>query len=137
MHIVYRCIFLFNSRSWKCFLEQNIIWKTKEVINLEWKLEEGVLTVYPQGDLDLVTAKTMKEHVENILYSRLGVKNLVVNLKGVRFVDSSGLGMLIGCYKYMQGRQGSMMLSDASASLYRVLELSGMKKLMPILRQDV
>lgn len=104
---------------------------------MEWKLEEGVLTIYPQGDLDLVTARAMKEYVENILYSRLGVKNLVINLKGVRFIDSSGLGMLIGCYKYMQGRQGSMMLSDASASVYRILELSGMKKLMPILRQDV
>ncbi len=104
---------------------------------MEWKLEDGVLTVYPQGDLDLVTAKTMKEHVENILYSRLGVKSLVINLKGVRFIDSSGLGMLIGCYKYMQGRQGGMMLSETSASLYRILELSGMKKLMPILRQDV
>lgn len=109
----------------------------KEVITLEWKLEEGVLTIYPQGDLDLVMARAMKEYVENILYSRLGVKNLVINLKGVRFIDSSGLGMLIGCYKYMQGRQGSMMLSDASASVYRILELSGMKKLMPILRQDV
>lgn len=104
---------------------------------MEWKLEEGVLTVYPQGDLDMVTAKTMKENVETILYSRLGVKHLVVNLKGVRFVDSSGLGMLIGCYKFMQARQGSMMLSDAGATLYRILELSGMKKLMPILRQDV
>ena len=104
---------------------------------MEWKLEDGVLTVYPQGDLDMVTAKTMKENVETILYSRLGVKNLVVNLKGVRFIDSSGLGMLIGCYQYMQARQGSMMLADAGAALYRILELSGMKKLMPVLRQEV
>ena len=45
--------------------------------------------------------------------------------------------MLIGCYKYMQGRQGTMLLSEASPSVYRLLELSGMKKLMPVLRQDV
>ena len=104
---------------------------------MEWKLEDGILTMYPQGDLDLVTAKTMKQTVESVLYSRLGVKHLVLNLKDVRFIDSSGLGMLIGCYKFMQGRQGSMMLSDVSAALYRILELSGIKKLMPVLRQDV
>ena len=104
---------------------------------MEWKLEDGILTMYPQGDLDLVTAKTMKQTVESVLYSRLGVKHLVINLKDVRFIDSSGLGMLIGCYKFMQGRQGSMMLSDVSVALYRILELSGIKKLMPVLRQDV
>lgn len=104
---------------------------------MEWKLEDGILTMYPQGDLDLVTAKTMKQTVESVLYSRLGVKHLVINLKDVRFIDSSGLGMLIGCYKFMQGRQGSMMLSDVSTALYRILELSGIKKLMPVLRQDV
>ena len=104
---------------------------------MEWKLEKDVLSVYPGGDLDMATAKQVKEQVETILYSRLGVKDLVVHLEHVRFIDSSGLGMLIGCYKYMRGRDGRMMLSGASPSVYRMLELSGMKKLMPVLRQTV
>ena len=103
---------------------------------MEWKLEQDVLTIYPQGDLDLVTSKTVKENLEMILYSRMGVKNVVVNLKDIRFIDSSGLVMLIGCYKLLKVRQGSMMLSEANPSVYRVLELSGMKKLMPVLRQE-
>lgn len=106
------------------------------MITLEWKLEQDVLTIYPQGDLDMVTSKTVKESLETILYNRMGIKNVVINLSGVRFIDSSGLGMLIGCYKFLQGRQGKMMLSDANASVYRILELSGMKKLMPVLRQN-
>ncbi len=100
---------------------------------MEWEIKQDVLTVYPKGDLDMVTARTMKEQVETILYSRLGVKKLVVNLKRIRFIDSSGLGVLIGCYKYMQGREGSIMLVEASKTVYRILELSGMKKLMPVL----
>lgn len=100
---------------------------------MEWELKKDVLTVYPKGDLDLVAAKKMKEQIESILYSRFGVKHLVVNLKEIRFIDSSGLGVLIGCYKYMQGRGGNMMLIDASKAVYRLLELSGMKKLMPVL----
>lgn len=104
---------------------------------MKWNIEREVLTIYPKGDLDMVTARAVKEAVEDILYTRIGIKNLVVNLKDIRFIDSSGLGMLIGCYKYMQGRQGTMLLSEASPSVYRLLELSGMKKLMPVLRQDV
>lgn len=107
------------------------------MISLKWNIEREVLTIYPKGDLDMVTARAVKEAVEDILYTRIGIKNLVVNLKDIRFIDSSGLGMLIGCYKYMQGRQGTMLLSEASPSVYRLLELSGMKKLMPVLRQDV
>ena len=51
---------------------------------MEWEIKQDVLTVYPKGDLDMVTARTMKEQVETILYSRLGVKKLVVNLKRIR-----------------------------------------------------
>lgn len=103
---------------------------------MEWQVKQDVLTVYPQGDLDMATAKMVKEQIETILYSRIGVKTLAVNLKEIRFIDSSGLGMLIGCYKYMQGREGSMMLTDASKTVYRILELSGMKKLMPVLCRE-
>ena len=117
---------------WK-FLETINIWKLKEVRTLEWEVKQDTLTVYPQGDLDMATARIMKEQIESILYSRLGVKHLAINLKRIRFIDSSGLGMLIGCYKYMQGRDGSMMLVEASKTVYRILELSGMKKLMPVL----
>ena len=77
--------------------------------------------------------KNAQVRLAAVLYSRLGVKHLAINLKRIRFIDSSGLGMLIGCYKYMQGRDGSMMLVEASKTVYRILELSGMKKLMPVL----
>ena len=103
---------------------------------MKWELKQDVLTVYPVGDLDMATAGLMKEQIETILYSRLGVKHLVVNLKQIRFIDSSGLGMLICCYKYMQGREGGMMLVGTSKTVYRILELSGMKKLMPVLCEE-
>ena len=103
---------------------------------MKWEIKQDVLTVYPVGDLDMATAGLMKEEIETILHNRLGVKTLVVNLKQIRFIDSSGLGMLIGCYKYMQGRGGGMMLVSAGKSLYRLLELSGMKKLMPVLCEE-
>ena len=103
---------------------------------MEWEVKRDTLTVYPKGDLDMATAGLMKEEIETILYNRLGVKTLVVNLNRIRFIDSSGLGMLIGCYKYMQGRGGGMMLVEASKNVYRILEFSGMKKLMPILCEE-
>ena len=95
-------------------------------------MEKDTLTIYPQGDLDLVSAKKVKEQVYSLLCARNGLKMLVMNLGEVRFIDSSGLGMLIGCYKIMHGRQGKMIICD----VYRILELSGMKKLMSVMRME-
>lgn len=116
--------------------EKEIIWNKKDVMALEWKMEKDTLTIYPQGDLDLVSAKKVKDSLESILCSRGGLKNLIMNLTEVRFIDSSGLGMLIGCYKLMHGRQGKMMICDANDNVYRILELSGIKKLMPVMRLE-
>ena len=116
--------------------EKEIIWNKKDVMALEWKMEKDTLTIYPQGDLDLVSAKKVKDSLESILCSRSGLKNLIMNLTEVRFIDSSGLGMLIGCYKLMHGRQGKMMICDANDNVYRILELSGIKKLMPVMRLE-
>ena len=99
-------------------------------------MEKDTLTIYPQGDLDLVSAKKVKEQVDSLLCARNGLKMLVMNLGEVRFIDSSGLGMLIGCYKIMHGRQGKVIICDANDNVYRILELSGMKKLMPVMRME-
>ncbi len=99
-------------------------------------MEKDALTIYPQGDLDLVSSRKVKETLDSILYTRSGLKTLIVNLGDVNFIDSSGLGMLIGCYKIMHGRQGKMMICDAGENVYRILELSGMKKLMPVMRLE-
>lgn len=116
--------------------EKETIWNLKEVIALDWKMEKDALTIYPQGDLDLVSSRKVKETLDSILYTRSGLKTLIVNLGDVNFIDSSGLGMLIGCYKIMHGRQGNMMICDAGENVYRILELSGMKKLMPVMRLE-
>ena len=55
-------------------------------------MEKDTLTIYPQGDLDLVSAKKVKEQVYSLLCARNGLKMLVMNLGEVRFIDSSGLG---------------------------------------------
>ena len=78
----------------------------------------------------------ISEKIYSLLCARNGLKMLVMNLGEVRFIDSSGLGMLIGCYKIMHGRQGKMIICDANDNVYRILELSGMKKLMSVMRME-
>jgi stage II sporulation protein AA (anti-sigma F factor antagonist) len=53
------------------------------------------------------------------------VKNLVVVLSNVPFIDSSGVGALLGRYRIVQERQGTMVLVGMNTAVRRVLEMSG------------
>ena len=57
------------------------------------------------------------------------INSLIVDLGGVEFMDSSGIGMIMGRYKNMVSRGGKMMLVRPQPQVDKVLELSGIKKL--------
>ena len=101
---------------------------------LELKIDQDTLLVSVHGDLDMVVAKEFKETVDEYLLSHDWLKHLLVDLSDVGFIDSSGLGVIIGRYKVMKGRRGQMAICGANNSVYRVLEMSGIKKLMPVLK---
>ncbi len=101
---------------------------------LELRIDQDTLLVSVQGDLDMVVAKSFKETVDDYLLSHDWIKHLLVDLSDVGFIDSSGLGVLIGRYKVMKNRHGQMAICGVNNSVYRILEISGLKKLMPVLK---
>lgn len=103
---------------------------------MEVQLDKDTLYVCPQRDLDMAEAKTFRLEVDGQLFARSNIRRLVVDLSKVKFIDSSGLGALLGRYKLLQSRQGEMVLCEVDSRVYRILELSGMKKLMIIKQAD-
>lgn len=101
---------------------------------LELKIDQDTLLVRVQGDLDLVVAKEFKVRIDEVLYSKEWLQHLMVDVSEVGFIDSSGLGAIIGRYKIMKNRKGQMAICGVNAQVFRVLELAGIKKLMPILK---
>lgn len=101
---------------------------------LELKLDQDTLLVSVRADLDLVAAKAFREMVDGYLLSHEWIKHLLVDLSAVGFIDSSGLGVLIGRFKVMKNRHGQMAVCGANENVYRILEMAGLKKLMPVLK---
>lgn len=99
---------------------------------MEVQLDKDTLYVCPQRDLDMAEAKLFRLEVDGQLFARSNIRHLIVDLSKVKFIDSSGLGALLGRYKLLQSRQGKMVLCEVDSRVYRILELSGMKKLMVI-----
>ena len=101
---------------------------------LRFAMDKDVLMVAVSGELDLVEAREFQTKVDELLLANGCVKELVVDLSEVSFVDSTGLGALIGRYKVMKLRGGSVRVVGAQESVYKVLEMAGLRKIMRLAR---
>ena len=100
-------------------------------MNVKFKKSDGVLTLYIYGELDEYTAISVKNTVDNVIMSNLNVGKVIFDLSGVTFMDSTGIGLLIGRYKKIKQFNISSYISGASVASERVLELAGIYQIMP------
>lgn len=95
------------------------------------KQENQVLTVYLNGELDHHTTSEIKDTIDlNIL--KAPVKKLVLDMSGVTFMDSSGIGLIVGRYNRIRSFGGSMTIRNPNPTLLKILKMSGIDKLMKI-----
>lgn len=87
------------------------------------------LLVRLQGELDHHFAESVRDTVDRAM-ERDRFFNLIFNLEQVSFMDSSGIGVLLGRYRKIRGRGGSMAVCCASGSVMKVLEISGLPKII-------
>ena len=98
-------------------------------INLE-KIQ-NTLIIKLIGEIDHHSAANIRAAVDKELEFS-SVKNIVFDLDGVTFMDSSGIGMIIGRYKQAQARGGKTLIVRAKPQVDKLLELSGIKKIIEI-----
>jgi stage II sporulation protein AA (anti-sigma F factor antagonist) len=90
------------------------------------------LIVEIDGELDLETSPTFRNAIEEKLDQYESIKHLILDLKKVNFIDSSGLGVILGRFKRLSQQGGKLSAIHVSDPIRRVLELSGLLKIMDI-----
>ncbi len=95
------------------------------------------LYVYLSGELDEHSAPKAREDADRIIDENAGLARAVFNLAGVRFMDSTGIGFLIGRYKKLKKYGMGMYLESPDAGADKILALSGVYTLMPKLGESV
>ncbi|HEV8565210.1 MAG TPA: STAS domain-containing protein [Actinomycetota bacterium] len=97
---------------------------------IETLTEEQRTILRVTGELDLFTAPRLREAV--VEATEAGVTNVIVNLDGVSFIDSSGLGVLVACLKRLRERDGSFaVVAGETSSLHKLLALTGLDGFLP------
>ena len=88
-----------------------------------------VLTVAPQGELDHYMAERIRNTIDATVL-KTDAKVVVFDLSEVGFMDSSGIGMMIGRYKFMKRRGGSVRVRGMRQPVERVFRMSGLGQII-------
>lgn len=92
-------------------------------------LTENTLIVELSGELDHHVAEKIRRDIDAEI-EFYGVKDLVFDFSQVSFMDSSGIGMVLGRYKKLHGTGGSVRIRRASRLVKQILDMSGVFSLM-------
>ncbi|MCF8563675.1 anti-sigma F factor antagonist [Alicyclobacillus tolerans] len=98
---------------------------------LESNTIDGVLVIRLAGDLDHHAAEDIRNEIESQL-EQTRYRYLVLSFRGIDFMDSSGLGLILGRYRSVAQRGGKMALCEVNSPLQRLFELSGILKILPV-----
>lgn len=104
-------------------------------MDLELKLIRNTLIIRLKGEFDMLKAEKIRRQIDERLQEDQ-VRNLVFNLEKVSFVDSSGLGVIIGRYKKVKEKDGRMYIVGAQPVVEKILVLSGINKLVPLFKNE-
>jgi stage II sporulation protein AA (anti-sigma F factor antagonist) len=89
------------------------------------------VTAFLDGELDHHSTKSIREEIDESI-ERMKPKELTLDFKNVTFMDSSGIGLVMGRYRCMQLLDGKLNVKDASVHIRKVMRLAGLDRLANI-----
>ncbi len=90
----------------------------------------GREVVAVRGEIDVATSPALREELYQLIDG--GAREVVVDLSGLGFIDSSGLGVLVAALKHMRERDGRLVLAGLAQPALRVFEITDLTTLFTL-----
>lgn len=100
-------------------------------MNLEFIESGQVLTIRLKGELDHHSADESKVLIDEKI-NEGKFNKIVIDFKNLDFIDSSGIGFVIGRYKAIRKQGGAIVIINASKKVRKILDMSGIGKIIEI-----
>ncbi len=102
-------------------------------MNLEVKIsvKSNIMFVRLKGDMDEDNLSDLRDKLSKMI-DDYGVYHLVLNLERLTFLDSSGIGLIIGRYHQLKKKGGDVTLCNVNDRVERIIKLSGLLRICKI-----
>jgi len=98
---------------------------------VSFTVRHKILIISVTGDIDQHNASSIREQID-LRISHENVKKVIFDFSKLDFMDSSGIGIIIGRYKLMATLGGDVCIVATKPTLRKLLELSGVRRIARI-----
>jgi len=102
-------------------------------MEIKTRVYKNALYVILHGELDEHSANYTRETLDSIL-DKEKYNQVIVDLSELEFMDSTGIGVMIGRYKKLKNEEKPMYLTNANKHINKIFEMTGLYKIMPKLQ---
>ncbi|WP_170007532.1 anti-sigma F factor antagonist [Bacillus fonticola] len=98
-------------------------------LHIDMEVVDDVLCVRLSGELDHHSAEGLRQKASEAIET-YNIQHMILNLETLSFMDSSGLGVILGRYKQLKQKNGQMIVCAISPVVKRMFDLSGLFKII-------
>lgn len=97
-------------------------------LNMQMAIRKNRLFLRLTGELDQAVTENLKIRVSEII-DKYMIKHVIINMDKLQFMDSSGIGFIIGRYAQVKRREGKIIICSMNDIIERIVILSGLKRI--------
>ena len=103
---------------------------------LDFEVQEDSLVVFIKGEIDHYSAVWVRAAIDSKI-AEVCPKNTILSLSSIDFMDSSGIGLIMGRYARMQKLGGGLILRNPSERVERICRLAGLERIVTIEKSEI
>jgi anti-sigma B factor antagonist len=100
------------------------------LLRVDHSVAADTAEISAHGEIDLATVNTLRSAITSALAQ--GVRHVVLHLEGVTYIDSSGLGTLIGAHKRVTASGGTMTVVCTRPRILRLFAITGLDRVLTV-----
>ena len=100
-------------------------------MDIKYKNEGFEICAELSGELDECSAEYVRIALDDLLRQNLSVKKLILDFSNVSFMDSTGIGMLLGRYNKFAKNDINLYIKNPTSYVNRIFEMTGIYQIIP------
>lgn len=97
-------------------------------LNMQMAIRKNRLFIRLSGELDQAVTENLKIKVSEVV-DKYMIKHIIINFSKLDFMDSSGIGFIIGRYAQVKKRNGKIVICSMNNMIERIVRLSGLRRI--------